>query len=149
MSALRRASSTTGVTRSSSSRLKAMLRSVRSWMRWRRNRTTQADPLAQLELMVRQAELQLELALLTVQQLQAEKERLVLTLDVRLLEEKVHPPQELMQQLGQDPWTEPPPAPPEPDPWTEPPAQEPTAFEQISQLIGLSPPQISSLPSDS
>lgn len=111
-------------------------------MRWRR-KTTQANPLAQLELTVRTAELQLELALLAVQQLQAEKERLVLTLDVHLLERQVHP------QLTQPGWTEPPPAPPEPDPWTEPPPQEPTAFEQISQLIGLDPRPSSFLPSES
>lgn len=148
MSRLRKVepTSTTVATRSSSSRLRVMLRSALSWMRWRRNRTTQANPLAQLELMVRTAELQLELALLGVQQLQAEKERLALTLDVHLLERQVHP------QLTPPEWTEPPPQDPtEPDPWTEPPPQEPppTAFDQISQLIGLSPQQSSSLSSDS
>jgi hypothetical protein len=113
-------------------------------MRWRRNRTTQADPLAQLELTVRQAHLQLELMVLTVKQLEAEKERLVLTLDVRLLERQVHP------QLA-DPWTEPPAQEPTQPPWTDPPEQEPrpTPYEEISRLIGLDQPQSLSPASES
>lgn len=151
MSRLRKVepSSTTVATRSSSSRLRVMLRSVLSWMRWRRNRTTQADPLAQLALTVRQEELRLELLLLQVEQLKAEKDRLALTQDVRLLEAQLNP---VLQVRPAEPWTVPPPQEPtEPDPWTEPPPQEPppTAFDQISQLIGLSPQPSSSLSSDS
>lgn len=121
-----------------------MLRSLLSWMRWRR-RTTQADPLAQLTLTVRQEELRLELLLLQVEQLKAEKERLALTEEVRLLEHNLHPPRLVMPEPQPDRvWETPPPQEPtEPDPWTEPPPQEPrqeTPAEAIARLVGL-PPQ--------
>lgn len=93
-------------------------------------------------------ELQLELMLVKVEQLKAEKERLALSEEVRLLESRLAPPQLVTQP---DPWTEPPPQEPTEPPWTEPPPQEPrpTPAEEIAQRIGLSLPLSSSLGSES
>lgn len=136
------ASSTTVATRSSSSRLRETWRSLTSWLSWRRTPTA-TSPLAVARETLQLEELRLAILLVQVELLKAEKERLALTQDVRLLEQATHPL--AMAAPQPDPWTEPPPAPPSPDPWTEPPPQEPTQLErtppeEIDLLLGLRPP---------
>lgn len=97
--------------------------------------------MAQLELTVRQEELRLELLLLQVAQLKAEKERLALTEEVRLLErnlnpvlmvppEHLEPPEQLELGPGQLMVLPPGPAMPE-EPMPDP-------MQEIAQRIGLS-----------
>lgn len=113
-----------------------MLRSLRSWMSWRR-KTTELDPLLLLENQVQQAELLLELRRLELETAQVEAQLMEAQLVLMAKEQERHPrliqPAEPPPMLGGHPVVMQ--APPGPAP-TEEPTPDPMA--EIAQRIGLS-----------